>query len=88
MSNRKVWAMGLGFAVISVTGLAIADINTDRLQEASAVVTKAVALCNAVTPANNAESRQIKNAKKALANAQAALNCAVAREADPSAVCP
>ena len=88
MSNRKVWAIGLGIAIVSVTGLAIADINTDRLQEASATVTKALALCNAVTPANKAESKQVKNAKKALASAQAALQCAFTREANPDAACP
>jgi hypothetical protein len=88
MLNRKVWVLGLGIAAVLVSGLALADSNTDRLNEANATITKAVALCNAVTPANKAESKQIKTAKKALANAQAALTCAVAREADASAACP
>jgi len=88
MSNRKVWVLGLGFAVLSVTGLAVADINTDRLQMANDNLTKATALVNAVTPANKAESKQITKAKKALATAQANLQCAIVREANPKADCP
>jgi hypothetical protein len=88
MLNRKVWAMGLGIAAISLTGLAVADINTDRLAQANDNLTKAILLTNVVTPANKAEARQISKAKKALAAAQADVQCAIAREADASAACP
>ena len=88
MLNRKVWALGLGIAVVSVTGLALADINIDRLQQADDNLTKALALCNAAAPANSPESKQITKAKNALVTAQAALQCAIARAANSNAACP
>ena len=88
MSNPKVWLLGLGIAALSVTGLAFADINTDRLHNANDGVARAVLLLTAITPANNAESKQIAKAKKSLLAAQAALECAILREQNPKADCP
>jgi len=88
MLNPKVWALGLALAAISVTGLAFADINTDRLHNANDGVARAILLLTAITPANNAESKQIAKAKKSLVAAQASLECAILREANPKADCP
>ena len=88
MWNPKVWAWGLGIAAVSFTGLALADINTDRLFHANDCVTKAITLLSAIEPANGAESKQIVKAKKQLAATQATLECAILREQNPKAACP
>jgi hypothetical protein len=88
MLNPKVWAWGLGIAAVSFSGLALADINTDRLHHASDCADKAILLLTAIVPANNAESKQIAKAKKQFAAAQKTLQCAILREQNPKAACP
>lgn len=88
MLNPKVWAWGLGIAAVSFTGLALADINTDRLYNANDHVGRSILLLSAITPANNAESKQIAKAKKQFAAAQKTLQCAILREQNPKAACP
>lgn len=88
MLNPKVWAWGLGIAAVSFTGLALADINTDRLYNAKDHAKRSVLLLDAITPANSAVSKQMAKARKSLVSAQASLECAILREQNPKAACP
>jgi len=70
------------------TSLAVAVDNVTRYQEAEDTLTKAIAIVNATTPVNKPESRQRARALKSLAAAQAQIDCAILRDADPKAACP
>ncbi len=87
MTIGRKWTLGWGVAVMFATSLALASDDSARYHEGQDLLTKAIAVVNAISPVNRPESRQRARALKSLAAAQAQLNCALLREANPKAAC-
>jgi hypothetical protein len=83
---KKYWVLAAALGAMFVSGVAVGQ-TIDRYAEATATITKAQALLNAITITNNAEKKQHDKAAASLSHAQQYIACAQLKVENPKAVC-